>query len=1055
MKKIGLACMLVFISTTFLVAQEIPNWENPEVISINTETPSASFFHYNSNELNVPKSELQNYQLLNGVWKFKWSSKPANRPIDFYKNDFEVSKWDDIDVPSDWQMRGYGYPIYTNIKYPFPKNAPYIPHDNNPIGSYKRKFELPKEWSSKEIFIHFGGVNSAFYLWINGQKVGYSEGSKTPVEFDITPYVKKETNDIAIEVYRWCDGSYLEDQDFWRVSGIERDVVLYATNQTRLKNVIATATLNKEDYKTGILSVDISIKNPYKGLTIKTRLRDDDGKGILFQQDTFTSSEEGINFSVKSNDMNIISWSAENPKLYGLEIVLLDKEGAQLDATKLKIGFRTSEIKAGQLLVNGKPILLKGVNRHEHDPVNGHVVSRESMLADIKDFKKYNINAVRTSHYPNDPFWYDLCDKYGIYVIDEANIESHGYGYKNGETLAQEPMFVNMHMDRIQRMVRRDINHPSIIVWSMGNEAGNGTNFLKPYQWIKEYDSSRPVHYERSGSPKKGEYKPRNTDIISWMYQQISIIEKDHLALDAVKSADEKRPFIWCEYSHAMGNSNGNFLDYWKWIRKTPQAQGGFIWDWMDQGIQLKDDTGQIYYGYGGDFEPEGVYNDNNFCANGILGSDREPHPAVWEIKKTYQNIHFKHLDSTSFEIFNENFFVATKGTVINYTLLEDGIPVKENTYILEPIAPQMTAKINLVFDFEFNPEKEYFVNFNVALSESRPLLKKASVISTEQFLLQKGVRNKEQMQGKKLRIKTDKTNETYLVIGKDFSYLFDKVGYGLRSITWAGNEILEESLEMNFWRAPTDNDFGAWKVEQRSKDSLYFEWRKVAKDFELQKMEQIKTNKQVNKKEFIIRYEFYNPTIKATNTIIYTVMANGKLKVEAKLSPENPEELKYIPRYGMRMAINSQYDNVEYYGRGPMENYSDRNYAAHVGKYNSQVADFYVPYIRPQENGYRTDIRNVSFSDDNGNGLKINATKLISFSAHHNPMEDFDSGNRKKQLHTIDIKPKNKIWLHIDYKQVGVGGDDSWSKKGLANEEYQIKANNCAFGFVLSPLNK
>lgn len=1051
-KEILVLSLSVLMISKSTKAQDLPDWENPAVYSINTEIPHATFQHYNKQPFSTAESELNNYMTLNGTWKFNWVAKPEDRPKEFYNDDYDVSGWNEIDVPSDWQMRGYDYPIYTNIVYPFPKNAPYISSEYNPVGSYKRQFTLNKNFASKQVFIHFGGVNSAFYLWINGKKVGYSEGSKTPAEFDISEYVKDGENNIAVEVFRWCDGSYLEDQDFWRLSGIERDVTIYATEKTRLENVIAVGSLDKETYKKGQLSVDISVENhtgkKAKSLRAMIQLLDDKNELVIISGKV--KEEEGnLTVHLEASELEIQPWSAEIPQLYDLNIVLENGKGVQLDATKMKIGFRSSEIKNGQLLVNGQPILLKGVNRHEHDPINGHVVTRESMLADIKDFKKYNINAVRTSHYPNDPVWYELCDQYGIYVIDEANIESHGYGYKKGETLAQEPMFEKQHMNRVQRMVKRDINHPSIIIWSMGNEAGNGINFLKPYEWMKEYDSSRPVHYERSGRPGKGNYQPRNTDIIGWMYAQIPTVKKKHLAVDADKSDEEKRPFIWCEYSHAMGNSNGNFADNWEWVRETRQAQGGFIWDWMDQGLQMTTADGTKYFGYGGDFEPEGVYNANNFCANGIIGSDRTPHPAVWEVKKTYQSILFNQIDAMTYDIFNENFFVSTSGMSISYQLLEDGKPVVKQKLSLGPIAPQTKTSVSLDLEYELKINKEYFVNFIVTQDVSMLMLDAGYVVASDQFLVQKEVENKEIL-ALNAKIKVNKKSKIgeYVVTGNGFSYTFNKAGYGLQSIQWQGREMLKEPLEMNFWRAPIDNDFGAWKVDKRPKDSVYFEYRKAAKLYKINNVTEITT-----KNEFQLKYEFYHPILKANNIITYTVKADGRLHVKAKLYPENVDELKHMPRYGLRLAIAEEYQNVAYYGRGPFENYADRNTASDVGYYESDIANFYVPYIRPQENGYRTEVRNASFVNASGNGIKIAADKVISFSAQQNPMEDFDPGSIKSQRHTIDIKPKDKIWLHIDYKQTGVGGDNSWSMKGLAHDEYKINATDCEFGFSLSPI--
>lgn len=1034
------------------MAQQTPDWENPEVFAINTEKPHASFWHFNQQSPETDKSDLSNYMKLNGTWKFKWVKNPSERPAEFYKEDFNSSKWDDIDVPSDWQMRGYGYPIYTNIIYPFPKDAPNIPDDFNPVGSYKRKFNLSKDWVSKQVFIHFGGVNSAFYLWVNGQQIGYREGSKTPTEFDITEYVREGENDIAVQVFRWCDGSYLEDQDFWRVSGIERDVVLFATEKVRLENVVAVASLDQETYQKGSLKVAISAKShldkPVKDLRVRTQLKKD---GIVLSARTgkITNNKGELSIELVNENLDVQPWSAEIPELYELQVFLSDMKGNQLDATTIKVGFKTSEIKNGQLLINGKPILLKGVNRHEHDPVNGHVVTRESMLADIQDFKKYNINAVRTSHYPNDPLWYELCDQYGIYVVNEANIESHGYGYKNGETLAQNPIFADQHMDRIQRMARRDINHPSIIYWSLGNEAGNGENFLKPYQWLKAYDPSRPIHYERSGRPGRESFKPRTTDIIGWMYEQIPQVEKKHLDEDADRKPEEKRPFIWCEYSHAMGNSNGNFADYWKWIRSTRQAQGGFIWDWMDQGLQLKTDDGEFYYGYGGDFEPEGTYNDNNFCANGLIAADRTPHPGIWEVKKAYQPIRFKQIDIETYEVFNEYFFMNTAGLSFNYVLIENGEPVREQKLNLAVIKSQESIQLNVPFDYDFKSDKEYYINFSVVNEAEQPMMPAGHTIAEDQFLVKPADQKMAQnSSASKIKVKKNKKTGEYLITGEGFSYKFSNEGYGLQSIVWDENEILKEPMEMSFWRAPVDNDYGAWNVAVNESDVSYFAFRDAGKKYILQEV-----IAESEKTSFEISFTFEHPVLKATNVITYRIEGDGTLGIQTKLEPSSGSQLKYLPRYGLRFAIDQQLMNVEYYGRGPFENYHDRNTAANVGLYQTRVDDFYVPYIRPQENGYRTDVRSVQFLNSASSGIGFEADSLMSFSAHRNPLEDFDPGNMKKQTHSIDIKPKEYIWLHIDSRQVGVGGDDSWSKQGLANPEYRIKESDYEFGFNIKPV--
>jgi beta-galactosidase len=1036
-----------------VISQNINYWENPEINQVNVELPRTDFKH----------NKGKDYKSLNGLWKFKWSKTPEKRPINFYETDYDTSIWADIPLPSNWQMQGYDFPYYTNIIYPFPKNAPFIEHGYNSVGSYTRQFNIPEDWKEKKVFLYFGGVNSAYYVWINGKEVGYAEGSKTAKEFNITEYLKFGKNTIAVEVYRYCDGSYLEDQDFWRLSGIERDVLVYALPKVHLSNVEINGGLDLAAYKNGFLSYKITVTNTSKKkeeYTVEVNLKSTNGAMVhnkLHSLNLKASEVAEIEVDQETLKKSIAPWTAETPNLYKATITLKDKKCNIVDATTISIGFKSVEVKNGQLLFNGKAILLKGVNRHEHDPVSGHIVTKESMLADIIDLKKYNINAVRTAHYPNDPLWYELCDEYGLYVISEANIESHGYGYNKGETLAGDPQFKKAHMERIQNMVRQYKNHPSIILWSMGNEAGNGNNFVEPYNWIKEYDPSRPVHYERAGRPNDSiYYKGRTTDVISWMYHQQEDVMKEHFERDDKKPVEEQRPFFWCEYSHAMGNSNGNFKDYWDWVRAHPRVQGGFIWDWMDQGLEKKAEDGETYYGYGGDFEPDFLPNDNNFCANGLIGSDRTPHPAIWEIKKVYQSLLFEQINTKTYQIFNENFFSNTFNVLFTCSLIENGVEVEEKPISVKTIEPQKTGEVTLNWNYKLNPSKEYFVNFKASLIKGTSFLKPGHVLASDQFLIQKSTKTKSFVSTEgRIKIKKDKKTNTYIISGKSFRYVFNKKGYGLQSLKWEGEEILLEPLEMCFWRAPTDNDFGAWNINERPQDGIYFDYRDAAKKIELLNLTFLKygneTDKgRLSKNECQFIYEFYHPILKRKNTITYTVNGDGELKVHTKLSPENPDKLKYLPRYGMRLAIAKKYNNVEYYGKGPHENYEDRNTAAYVGNYKVKVADFNVPYIRPQENGYRTAVRDVCFTNNKARGVKFTSEDLMSFSAHHNPLEDFDPGNTKAQRHTIDINPKDKIWIHIDYKQSGVGGNDSWSKNGLANDEYKIQANKCTYSFTI-----
>lgn len=1042
----GLLTIVTGLAPLAMSAQEVPNWENPDIIRVNTLPTHSTFTHYQDTNFDKEVKDLKNYQSLNGQWKFNWAEKPSDRPVDFYQQSFNTSDWKEIDVPSDWQRRGYGTSIYTNIIYPHPMNAPYIPHEYNPVGSYKRDFVVGENWNDKNIFLHFAGVNSAFYVWVNGVQVGYAQGSKTGIEFDVTEYVQQGKNDIAVEVYRWCDGSYLEDQDFWRFSGIERDVFLFATQKTFIRDLKVVPSLEKENFKEGILSYDIAVKNTakkkQKGLNVEVNLKNASGEVVFTKAEVLAlGKDEETTVSLSENKVGeVVSWSAESPNLYELEVVMKNKAGDVIDATTQKIGFKTTEIKNGQFLVNGQPVLLKGVNRHEHDPVNGHVVTKEMMLQDIIDLKKYNINAVRTSHYPNDPYFYTLCDEYGIYVCNEANIESHGYGYKEDETLANNELYTEQHLDRVRRMVKRDFNHPSVVYWSLGNEAGNGKNFKVAYDWIHDYDASRPVHYERSDYKKS---EPVTTDIISWMYMGMNGVTQKYLNKNNKLPLEEQRPFIWCEYSHAMGNSNGNFKDYWDWVRAERTVQGGFIWDWQDQGLEEKTADGEIYYAYGGDYEPDSIHNDGNFCANGIIGSDRLPHPAIQEIKHVYQNQHFTHLGGNKFQLYNENFFADLKGTAIKWKLLENGKLIDAGLLEKFNVKAQEKGEFKIEFTKSMDETKEYFVNLYVLNKGVEQLLEEGHVLSSNQFLLQEAnvVIAKEEGEG---TLKHTEKEEVITIEGEGFKLLFDNQDLGLASMEIKGEEMLKERPQLNFWRAMTDNDFGAWK--DNKKDSFYFDWKDLAQKGEI-------VNRTVEKKgeQIHVAYTIAFETIKAKNTVTYVVEANGAIQVETSLTPENPSELKFMPRYGITMAIDKKYDTVNYYGRGPEENYIDRNNGSFVGLYTTTVADMYVPYIRPQENGHRTDVRFVKWLDNKGVGVAVNASSTIEFNALFNPVSDFDAGKTKAQRHTSDIKHKDLVYICIDDKQAGVGGENSWSKRGLAHPQYQLDPAKCKLSFTLS----
>lgn len=716
----------------FLKAEEIPDWENPKIFGINKELGHNTLMVYPDipSAMKNSRSRSPYFQSLNGSWKFHWVNKPADRPKEFYKPDFSVEHWENIPVPSNWQMEGYGIPIYLNSPYPFKKNPPHIQHEYNPVGSYRTEFEVPKTWDNRQVFLHFDGVESAFYLWINGQKVGYSQGSRTHAEFNVTQYLKPGKNILAAEVYRWSDGSYLEYQDFWRLSGIFRDVYVYSAPSVHIRDFEIITDLD-ENYTHADLKVIAKITNYSRApqnVRIELSLRDNKdlpiGRDPLIM-DTIENLPAGEEkkITIETNVQNPAKWSAESPTLYTLFLVLKDADGQILEVESYCFGFREVEMKNGQLLVNGKAVLLKGVNRHEHDPKTGHYVSKKSMIQDIKLMKQFNLNAVRTSHYPDTPLWYDLCDEYGIYLIDEANIESHGMGYRPNTTLGNNPEWKDAHLDRIIRMVERDKNHPSVIIWSMGNEAGDGVNFEAGSAWIHERDSQRPVHYERAG-------RRPHVDIVSPMYMRIEGLIK-------YAGQPQDRPLILCEYAHAMGNSVGNLQDYWDVIEREPQLQGGFIWDWVDQALDRTTSDGRAFFAYGGDFGDN--FNDGNFLCNGLIQPDRKPNPHFYEVKKVYSYVAVEPLDLLNGKVLirNKYDFVSLDFLDITWEMTEDGEVIQKNTLPKMNLSPKQSQEIRIPFKKpNLKPGAEYLIKVMFKLSEEKPWAKQGYLLAWDQFKL-------------------------------------------------------------------------------------------------------------------------------------------------------------------------------------------------------------------------------------------------------------------------------------------------------------------------------
>ncbi len=1006
--------------------------ENPNVISINKLPARASFFPYNSTELAIENnvSKAENYLLLNGIWKFNWVREPESRPKDFYKESFSTENWNDIKVPSNWEVEGYGIPMYTNIEYPFNiknPNPPDIPDGYNPVGSYKRNFEIPVDWNGKEIFIHLGAVKSAFYIWINAKKVGYSQGSKLPAEFNITNFVKSGTNAIALEVYRWSDGSYLECQDFWRISGIERDVYLYARPKVYLEDYFVKAGLS-DNYKDGTFNLDVSLKN----VTTKTQRGNisieilKNKSSIFIAEQDFeveTNNEYPINF--KTAITNVLSWSAEIPELYQLNITVKDDDGKVNEAISRKIGFRTSEIKNGRYLLNGQTILFKGVNRHEHDPETGHVISKEDMLKDIQIFKQYNINAVRTSHYPNDPYWYELCDQYGIYVIDEANIESHGMGYKPETTLGNNPKWLKAHLDRTERMIERDKNHPSIVIWSLGNEAGNGSNFYQTYKLTKKMDNTRPTQYERS-------LLDWNTDIYVPMYASPKYVEK------YANDDEMKRPLIQCEYSHAMGNSMGGFKEYWDLYEKYDKLQGGFIWDYVDQGLKVMKNGNEIF-AYGGDFGPENVPSSNNFLNNGLVQPDRKPNPHINEVKHIYQNIKFYANDVSkgSINIKNWYFFKDLSNYKLNWEIIANGIVIENGTITDINIAPQQTEKITIPFTTVLKKNIEYFLNLKVVLKENEPLLNAGFEIAYEQFQLNTAKVILPKKSSKKISFK-EKGNMIE-IYGENFVVNFDRSLGLLTNYSFNENVLIEKGPQINFWRAPIDNDYGA-KTQMK-----YKEWKKAGK------IEEVKTQvKQISENEIAVTFSKEIFEGDAVYTQTFNIEGNGTIKVNNDFKSLNGEHSNFF-KFGNELILPESFKTIKWYGKGPFESYTDRQHAAKVGLYQGSITEQYFPYIRPQDTGNKIDVRWVELIQINGMGVKIYGENPLNVSALNFSREDLDSGDKKTQKHAGELKPRKEVYVNIDGFQQGVAGINSWG--ALPLEKYRLPYRSYHYSYWIVPI--
>ena len=1019
-------------------ANQVPDWENPEMFGRNREPAHCTLMPYPDTRTAMVGERKTSpfHKSLNGNWKFKWVRKPADRPRHFYKPDYDVSGWKDIPVPSNWQMHGYGIPIYLNIPYPFPPNPPYIPHDYNPVGSYRRRFAIPASWKGREVFIHFDGVKSAFYLWINGTEVGYSQGSMTPAEFNITKYLRKGKNILAAEVYRWCDGSYLEDQDMWRLSGIYRNVYLFSTPRLHIRDFFVRCDLD-EKYEDGIVQVRprlVSFTNEnIKGWTVQAQLYDAKNNPVfpapLKRQALDILNEkypqrDNVKFALlEAKVPNPKKWSAEIPNLYTFVLTLKDAKGNTIEAQSCKVGFRKVQIKDGQLLINGQSIKLFGVNRHEHDPDYGRAIPLSRMLQDIKLLKQNNINAVRTSHYPDDPQWYELCDEYGIYLIDEANLESHGLGGFLSNVSTWHAAFV----DRAIRMVERDKNHPSVIIWSLGNEAGCGPNHAAMAAWIKNYDPTRPIHYEGAqGRPRD----PYYVDMLSRMYARIPEIIR--LATDPV----DNRPMVLCEYAHAMGNSVGNLKEYWDAIRSHKRLIGGFIWDWVDQGLRKTTTDGQQFWAYGGDFGDKP--NDGNFCCNGLVQPDRKPNPSLYEVKKVYQHIKVEPIDLVNgkIRIHNKYDFINLDFVDIRWELAEDGLLLQQGKLPKISLAPKKRQEAIVPFKKpELKQGAEYFLKIVFTLAQDTIWAGQGHVVAWDQLKIDFDVPPAARADVAAMpKLELKQSSDSIKVLSRDFALTVGRDSGAIESFIFEGNELIASALIPNFWRVPTDNDRGN-KMPRRLGI-----WRRAGQNRTVRSVTATQPKPQV----VCITTEASLPAGDCKHRNVYTIYGSGDVIVESSIEPGNLS-LPNLPRFGMQMEITREFHTMTWYGRGPHETYWDRKTAAAVGIYSGPVEEQIHQYVRPQENGNKTDVRWVALTSKEAKGLMAVGMPLLSVSAWPYTMQDLENAR-----HIHEPKRRGNITVNLDYKQMGVGGDNSWGAR--THPEYTLPAGAYSYMFCLRP---
>ena len=1018
-------------------------WHDLQVNEVNRLKLHTNYFAYENETLALAgqMDKSANFISLHGAWKFNWVKDADKRPTDFYKTDLDDSAWKTMNIPANWEMNGFGVPEYVNTGFAwrghFDQKPPAVPVKDNNVGSYRRIINIPDSWDGKQVIAHFGSVTSNIYLYVNGQYVGYAEDAKVAAEFDITPYLKKGDNLIAFQTFRWCDGSWCEDQDFWRLSGVARDSYLYARDAAvQLTNIKITPDL-QNGYEDGVVQIYAEVKGQP---VIEYKLLNHNGIEIIKSDANFKKRVNGTaQFTIK----NVKKWSAEDPYLYTLVATVKDQKGNIVEVVPQKVGFRKVEIVNSQLLVNGQPVLIKGADRHEMDPDGGYVVSRERMIQDIKIMKRLNINAVRTCHYPDDPVWYDLCDEYGLYVTAEANQESHGFGYGN-DAEAKKPEFAKQILERNQHNVEMYFNHPSVIVWSLGNETVNGDNFIAAYKWIKEQDKSRPVQFEQAG--RTGE----NTDIFCPMYYSHDGCDK--------YSKDDKftRPLIQCEYNHTMGNSSGGLKEYWDMVRKYPKFQGGYIWDFVDQALHrnpvkpmsVKDNLtyaqyNKIKYTYGGDYNDYDP-SDNNFNCNGVIGPDRQLNPHAYEVAYEYQNIWAEAVDlqAGKISVYNEHFFRNLANYQLVWTLLQDGKAVQNGTVDKLDVAPQQKTVVTL--PYQIPAEGEVLLNIEFRLKKAEPLMEAGQMVAYRQLEVRTANAAAAVVAEGKLKVE-NKKKETEIKVLNDFIDIeFDKATGLLKEYEVNGVDLLGEggTLKPNFWRAVTDNDMGA-QLQKK-----FRVWRAPALNLQTITASKVKVGKNVNA---VVKAVYDMPDVKAALTITYTIAPDGTMGVEQTMDATEGEKVSDMFRFGMLMQLPFQMDNSTFYGRGPIENYIDRKGSQNVGIYTQTAEEQFFPYIRPQETGTKSDIRWWQQTDKAGKGFRITSGNLFSASALHYSIDDLDDGEEKEQRHSYEVPQSKYTELCIDKEQFGVGGENSWGAWPLP--QHRLGYAEKTFSFVIVPV--